>query len=162
MPLLPTQNYSKDGILSQPLQYPLPPGLIVEPRPFFQDAVKPTEQERNAEVDDETARSAGTAEGIPFGNDAEDVDFVDIADSPVMGIIGDLESREESNTCETCGKVYQHRRHLQRHVKYECSGRRAQFQCPICFKTYKRPEHLKRHGLLIHRVTINTPRKKSS
>lgn len=86
---------------------------------------------------------------------------MDIANSPVMGVIGELEaSREESNACETCGKVYQHRRHLQRHVKYECSGRSAQFKCPICFKTYKRPEHLRRHGLMIHRVTISTPRKK--
>lgn len=78
----------------------------------------------------------------------------------VMGVIGETERKgsDVSNTCQDCGKVYRHRRHLQRHMKYECGSKKARFKCPVCLQTFIRPEHLKRHGMSIHHMKISTPR----
>ena len=137
------------------LGHQLPPGLTVEPRgashpkdPLnWNPTIERVDQVR-AEDDDEE-------------DDVDSFDFVSPSDlvGRTMGVIGEERKEEpESNTCRTCGKVYQHRRHLQRHQRYECADKGPQFVCPICFKCYRRPEHLKRHGMHIHRMKIHAPR----
>ncbi|KAE8747847.1 hypothetical protein FOCC_FOCC005459 [Frankliniella occidentalis] len=88
------------------------------------------------------------------------LDFEDDKAGIVMGVLGDDKDKykeSDSNECVTCGKVYRHRRHLQRHQRYECGGGRPRFRCPICYQSYIRPEHLKRHGMQIHKMKISTP-----
>lgn len=46
--------------------------------------------------------------------------------------------------CEKCHKLYNYKRNLDRHVKYEC-GLSPQFQCPFCGKLSKLKSNLMKH-----------------
>ncbi|KAG8259305.1 hypothetical protein J6590_014774 [Homalodisca vitripennis] len=51
--------------------------------------------------------------------------------------------------CENCGKIYQHKRSLWLHEKYEC-GKPPQFLCPHCPYRAKQKGTLKSHVIMKH------------
>lgn len=51
--------------------------------------------------------------------------------------------------CDVCGKYYQQKSTLYRHVKYEC-GKGNQFQCPYCEKSTRQKYDIKLHVLKKH------------
>lgn len=51
--------------------------------------------------------------------------------------------------CMKCGKIYKNRRHLTRHLNFEC-GIPPMFQCPACPARTKRQSNLKQHILRRH------------
>lgn len=155
--------------LEKILPHPLPPGLIVEPA--VRDAAhfdskfdwKPDITAVESIPTRQRAKGKETHSVVSVDSDSLDgtLDFEDDKAGIVMGVLGDDKDKykeSDSNECVTCGKVYRHRRHLQRHQRYECGGGRPRFRCPICYQSYIRPEHLKRHGMQIHKMKISTPR----
>lgn len=46
--------------------------------------------------------------------------------------------------CNKCNRTYQHKKHLVRHMNFEC-GVEPRFQCPCCPLKFKRNAHLARH-----------------
>jgi uncharacterized Zn-finger protein len=55
--------------------------------------------------------------------------------------------------CPTCGKRYNYKHNLVRHIRQEC-GKEPQFHCPYCSHVTKRKASLQKH---IHRRHINMP-----
>lgn len=46
--------------------------------------------------------------------------------------------------CQTCGKMYRHKKSLIQHMRFEC-GVEPQFECYICNCRYRQKHDLKRH-----------------
>lgn len=55
--------------------------------------------------------------------------------------------------CFNCGKWYQHRTTLKRHLKLEC-GKEPQFHCSLCPYKAKQKIHLSKHTAAKHRIVI--------
>ncbi|XP_046396279.1 longitudinals lacking protein, isoforms F/I/K/T isoform X3 [Ischnura elegans] len=53
------------------------------------------------------------------------------------------------HSCAVCGKAYQRKDSLQRHVRWEC-GKEPQFQCPYCPQRSKHRIHVVRHIRRVH------------
>lgn len=56
-------------------------------------------------------------------------------------------------TCTACGKVYQWKKTLLRHVRHEC-GKEPQFQCPYCPQRTTQKNSLKNHIRARHNLNI--------
>lgn len=54
------------------------------------------------------------------------------------------ESKGEGHFCYSCGRKYKYKKHLNRHVRYEC-GKGPAFLCPICPKGFSRKQSLTLH-----------------
>lgn len=52
-----------------------------------------------------------------------------------------------------CGRKYKHKRHLNRHLKYEC-GVSKQFKCEECDKKFSHKYNLKNHAIIVHKKLI--------
>ena len=52
-------------------------------------------------------------------------------------------------SCHRCGRLYQNKGSLNRHLDYEC-GQPAKYICEICLKGFKRKTNYQRHVLGIH------------
>jgi rubrerythrin len=52
--------------------------------------------------------------------------------------------------CGRCGKLYNYKRSLTRHIKMEC-GQEPKHECPICMKMYTYKHVLKDHLQVVHR-----------
>lgn len=54
--------------------------------------------------------------------------------------------------CGVCGRFYKHKKHLNRHQRYECidCGRKPQFVCPYCPYSGKRKAALEAHVMRRH------------
>lgn len=61
-----------------------------------------------------------------------------------------IDNQLQSFPCQRCGKVYNRKGNLGRHVRYEC-GKGPQFPCHLCEKKFFRREklalHVKNHEL---------------
>lgn len=55
--------------------------------------------------------------------------------------------------CTACGKVYQWKKTLIRHVRHEC-GKEPQFQCPFCPQRTTQKTSLKNHIRIRHPLNI--------
>ncbi|XP_071449189.1 longitudinals lacking protein, isoforms A/B/D/L isoform X4 [Hetaerina americana] len=64
-------------------------------------------------------------------------------DSPSFG------QAPRRHSCGVCGKAYQRKDSLQRHVRWEC-GKEPQFQCPYCPQRSKHRIHVVRHIRRVH------------
>jgi len=58
--------------------------------------------------------------------------------------------------CRRCGKVYNYRSSMYRHVKYEC-GKEKLFQCLYCAFRTKRKDLCKRHMYKTHNDSESDP-----
>uniref|UniRef100_A0A2S2PHM9 Zinc finger and BTB domain-containing protein 12 n=1 Tax=Schizaphis graminum TaxID=13262 RepID=A0A2S2PHM9_SCHGA len=56
--------------------------------------------------------------------------------------------------CAICGKVYVHKRDLNRHAKTHDGSTNS---CGICLKTFTRRDNLRNHVQNLHMITKNTP-----
>ncbi|XP_060852511.1 myoneurin-like [Rhopalosiphum padi] len=56
--------------------------------------------------------------------------------------------------CAICGKVYVHKRDLNRHAKTHDGSTNS---CGICLKTFTRPDNLRNHVQNLHMIVKNTP-----
>ncbi|KAJ8894860.1 hypothetical protein PR048_000167 [Dryococelus australis] len=63
--------------------------------------------------------------------------------------LGDGSAGEDRFRCSQCGKLYQHRRTLMRHVRLEC-GKEPQFPCVHCPIRFKHKSHLQNHIYRVH------------
>ncbi|XP_033231831.1 zinc finger protein 682-like [Belonocnema kinseyi] len=60
--------------------------------------------------------------------------------------------QEKKHTCEKCARSYKWKRHLNRHLKYECDVR-PQFRCNFCGKLFKRVGNMNLHVNRVHHKT---------
>lgn len=60
--------------------------------------------------------------------------------------------------CESCGKVYNYKQDLNRHLKYIC-GKEAQFLCPFCPQKCKLKFNLRTHIVNKHSGLITIDNK---
>ncbi|KAG8259222.1 longitudinals lacking protein, isoforms N/O/W/X/Y-like [Homalodisca vitripennis] len=69
----------------------------------------------------------------------------------LLNLVEDTAVTKENgpHVCQSCGKVYQQKRTLQRHLRYEC-GVPPQFQCVMCPYRSKHRSHLTRHLVTVH------------
>lgn len=51
--------------------------------------------------------------------------------------------------CINCGRNYNRRANLKRHLKLEC-GVPKKFSCPMCSKAFARNNELKKHMFFVH------------
>lgn len=58
---------------------------------------------------------------------------------------------ESSHNCPRCGKSYQHKGSLARHLKVECGNLRSE-TCSVCLKSFLYKHHLDRHMKFVHNM----------
>ncbi|KAL1129435.1 hypothetical protein AAG570_013961 [Ranatra chinensis] len=58
--------------------------------------------------------------------------------------------------CQRCGKGYMRKSTLNRHMRYECGGKRT-FQCPMCYYAARHRNHLQSHMVSKHKPPIVMP-----
>jgi rubrerythrin len=56
-------------------------------------------------------------------------------------------------TCRNCGRIYQVKKSLQRHLRHEC-GKEPQFKCPICDKAFYHNFIMFTHALQVHQAKL--------
>ncbi|CAH1399499.1 unnamed protein product [Nezara viridula] len=56
-----------------------------------------------------------------------------------------FKSTEEGHYCYSCGRKYKYKKHLNRHVRYECGMFQERHNCSNCYRSYKHRHHLLRH-----------------
>ena len=61
-------------------------------------------------------------------------------------------SRVSGWVCRQCGKQYQWKESLYKHIRIEC-GKDPAFQCSVCLKKFKHKHHWKSHLRLIHSIS---------
>ncbi|CAH1399500.1 unnamed protein product [Nezara viridula] len=61
-----------------------------------------------------------------------------------------FKSTEEGHYCYSCGRKYKYKKHLNRHVRYEC-GKAPSFLCPHCPKGFSRKQSLTFHVFSKHK-----------
>ncbi|KAG8259389.1 hypothetical protein J6590_014859 [Homalodisca vitripennis] len=59
-------------------------------------------------------------------------------------------------SCTKCGRQYNRKDNLQRHVRFEC-GKEPQFKCPHCDHKTKQSGNMKTHIILKHPHQLNKP-----
>ncbi|XP_046663229.1 longitudinals lacking protein, isoforms N/O/W/X/Y-like [Homalodisca vitripennis] len=58
-------------------------------------------------------------------------------------------------SCTKCGRQYNRKDNLQRHVRFEC-GKEPQFKCPHCDHKTKQSGNMKTHIILKHPHQLNS------
>lgn len=58
---------------------------------------------------------------------------------------------ESSHNCPRCGKSYQHKGSLSRHLRVECGNLRSEM-CSVCLKSFLYKHHLDRHMKYVHNM----------
>ncbi|XP_052122621.1 longitudinals lacking protein, isoforms A/B/D/L-like isoform X2 [Frankliniella occidentalis] len=118
---------------------------------------------RNAQGDGEIPVSCGMDTswlGNPsdmHGGGVENVSYNDSNDNTSANYLTQDSSslpwftNESSHNCPRCGKSYQHKGSLSRHLKVECGNLRSEM-CSICLKSFLYKHHLDRHMKFVHNM----------
>ncbi|XP_034249683.1 longitudinals lacking protein-like isoform X5 [Thrips palmi] len=119
---------------------------------------------RNAQGDGEISASCGMEVSWPtdpsqmHGNPIQSLAFVDVNKSTSTNYLSMQDcsglpwtTNEPSHNCPRCGKSYQHKGSLSRHLRVECGNRRSE-TCSVCLKSFLYKHHLERHMKFVHNM----------
>lgn len=92
------------------------------------------------------------------GNPIENLSFVDINKTTPTNYLPmqncsalPWTMNEPAHNCPRCGKSYQHKGSLSRHLRVECGNRRSE-TCSVCLKSFLYKHHLERHMKFVHNI----------
>merc|ERR1719204_903470 len=71
-----------------------------------------------------------------------------------------VHAKKKELKCALCGKLFGHRRNLQRHHRLFHAKKKKKFRCSMCGYTTPRRDALRRHKRKIHQCDVTTMRKK--
>jgi len=86
--------------------------------------------------------------------------FAELLSVASRGLVDEMEFPPKSNVifnCHQCGRTYQMRHNLVKHLRFECGGQKH-FACSLCPSRYTQNGKLRQHMLNAHNIFV-PPRK---